>query len=65
MLKTLINKTLTFITASLANGVIELTPIFVIVAIIGIFITMVGYRKVGTRISSLSFLIYILLRVVL
>lgn len=49
----------------LAAGVVELTPVFVIVAIVGIFMTMAGYKKLGTKVSSLSFLIYIILRAVL
>lgn len=48
----------------LSGGIVELTSVFVVVAIIGIFITMAGYRKLGTKMSSLSFLLYILLRVV-
>lgn len=59
------SKILDFITTSLSKGIVELTPIFVVAAIIGIFITMAGFKKLGTKISSLSFLIYILLRVVL
>lgn len=59
------NKILKSITAFFSNGIIELTPIFVVAAMVGILISMVGFKKLGTRISSLSFLIYILLRVVL
>lgn len=62
-------KALTFIggkiTATLSAGIIELTPVFVVVAIIGVFLTMAGYKKLGTRMSSLSFLIYFILRAVL
>lgn len=61
----LVNKVFKYITTFLSNGIIELTPIFIVAAMIGILISMVGFRKLGTRISSLSFLIYILLKVVL
>lgn len=62
-------KALTFIgekiASTLSAGVIELTPVFVVVAIVGIFLTMAGFKKLGTRMSSLSFLIYFILRMVL
>lgn len=52
------------IATGIAGMVIELTPVFVVVCIIGIFISMSGNRKLGTKISSLSFMIYLLLKVI-
>lgn len=58
------NKILESTSKFLSGGVTELTPVFVVAAIIGVFVTMAGYKKLGTKMSSLSFLLYLLLRVV-
>lgn len=39
-------------------------PLFIIVAIIGLFIVMLGNKKLGTKISSISILSYYILRMV-
>ena len=52
------------IATGIASMVIELTPVFVVVCIIGVFISMSGNRKLGTKVSSLSFMTYLLLRVI-
>ena len=52
------------IATGIASMVIELTPVFVVICIIGVFISMSGNRKLGTKISSLSFMIYLLLKVI-
>lgn len=41
----------------------EFVGIFIAAAMIGIFITMAGNKKVGTKVSSISILIYVLLKV--
>lgn len=40
----------------------ECTGLFIIVAIIGIYITMAGNKKLGTKVTSMDFIIYILLK---
>lgn len=50
---------------SLGNGLIGLTPVFTGTCIIGIFLTIAGERKLGTKISSGSIVIYFLLKVIL
>lgn len=50
---------------SLGNVLIELTPIFAGACIIGVFLTIAGEKKLGTKISSLSIVIYFLLKVIL
>lgn len=52
------------IATGIASSVIELTPVFTVICMIGIFITMSGNKKLGTKISSLSFIVYILLKVI-
>ena len=49
----------------LGNGLIGLTPVFAGTCIIGIFLTIAGERKLGTKISSSSIVIYFLLKVIL
>lgn len=50
---------------SLGNGLIGLTPVFAGTCIIGVFLTIAGERKLGTKISSGSIVIYFLLKVIL
>ena len=50
---------------SLGNGLIGLTPVFAGTCIIGVFITIAGEKKLGTKISSWSIIIYFLLKVIL
>ena len=50
---------------SLGNGLIGLTPVFAGACMIGVFITIAGEKKLGTKISSLSIVIYFLLKVIL
>lgn len=40
----------------------ECTGLFIIIAIIGIYITMAGNKKLGTKVTSMDFIIYILLK---
>ncbi|NFE73404.1 hypothetical protein FDC27_05030 [Clostridium botulinum] len=42
---------------------VECTGIFIIVGIIGLYITMSGNRKLGTKITSSDLMIYLLLKV--
>lgn len=49
----------------LGNGLIGLTPVFTGACIIGVFLTIAGERKLGTKISSGSIVIYFLLKVIL
>ena len=49
----------------LGNVLIELTPVFAGACIIGVFITIAGEKKLGTKISSWSIIIYFLLKVIL
>lgn len=50
---------------SLGNGLIGLTPVFAGTCIIGVFLTIAGERKLGSKISSGSIVIYFLLKVIL
>lgn len=50
---------------SLGNGLIGLTPVFAGGCMIGVFLTIAGEKKLGTKISSLSIVIYFLLKVIL
>ena len=50
---------------SLGNRLIGLTPVFAGTCIIGVFLTIAGERKLGTKISSGSIVIYFLLKVIL
>ena len=50
---------------SLGNGLIGLTPVFAGTCIIGVFRTIAGERKLGSKISSGSIVIYFLLKVIL
>jgi hypothetical protein len=43
----------------------ELLPLFMVIAMIGVLLTMAGWRRLGTKISSLSFITYIIIKVVL
>lgn len=56
------------IASRFSGGILGLTdtlfPIFVTIAIVGVLITMSGQRKLGTKVSSLSFIIYVVLRMV-
>lgn len=63
--KYILDGILNYISTFLSSGVIELTPVFILIAMIGVLISMAGFRKTGVKVSSLSFLIYILLRAVL
>lgn len=46
-------------------GLIEgLYPLFVIVCIIGLFLNMAGVEKKGKQISSMSFLLYLIMKVI-
>lgn len=49
----------------LGNGLIELTPVFAGICVIGVFLTIAGERKLGNKISSGSIVIYFLLKVIL
>lgn len=53
------------IVQGLGSGLIGLTPVFTAICIIGVFLTIAGEKKLGTRISSLSIVIYFLLKVIL
>lgn len=53
------------IVEGLGNGLIGLTPVFAGTCIIGVFLTIAGERKLGTKISSGSIVIYFLLKVIL
>lgn len=48
----------------LVEGALELEPVLVVVAMAGIFVTMVGGRKVGTKLTSGAIIIYTILKVV-
>lgn len=45
--------------------VVQFDGLFVVIAIVGVFIMMCGNRKLGNKITSLSILIYTIMRVVL
>lgn len=49
----------------LGSGLIGLTPVFAGACMIGVFLTIAGEKKIGTKISSLSIVIYLLLKVIL
>ena len=49
----------------LGAGYIGLTPVLAGACMIGVFITIAGEKKLGTKISSLSIVIYFLLKVIL
>lgn len=51
------------IDGAIGNGLVQSTPIFIVVAMIGVYISMSGNRKLGTKISSGAILLYILLEV--
>ncbi|WP_298042445.1 hypothetical protein [uncultured Clostridium sp.] len=53
------------IVQGLGSGLIGLTPVFTAICIIGVFLTIAGEKKLGTKISSLSIVIYFLLKVIL
>lgn len=53
------------ILGGLGAGLIGLTPLFAGACMIGVFITIAGEKKLGTKISSLSIVIYFLLKVIL
>lgn len=53
------------ILGGLGAGLIGLTPVFAGACMIGIFLTIAGERKLGTKISSGSIVIYFLLKVIL
>lgn len=53
------------ILGGLGEGLIGLTPVFAGACIIGVFLTISGNRKLGTKISSGSIVIYLLLKVIL
>ena len=53
------------ILGGLGAGLIGLTPVFAGACMIGVFITIAGEKKLGTKISSLSIVIYFLLKVIL
>ena len=53
------------IVQGLGSGLIGLTPVFTAICIIGVFLPIAGEKKLGTRISSLSIVIYFLLKVIL
>lgn len=58
-----------WIMEKVASGMIalgeDLTEVCLLGFIIGLFFTMAGAKKTGTKVSSISFLVYLLLRVVL
>lgn len=43
----------------------DLSEVCLLGFIIGLFFTMAGAKKTGTKVSSISFMVYLLLRVVL
>lgn len=53
------------ILGGLGVGLIGLTPVFAGACMIGVFLTIAGEKKLGTKISSLSIVIYFLLKVIL
>lgn len=53
------------ILGGLGIGLIGLTPVFAGACMIGVFLTIAGEKKLGTKISSLSIVIYFLLKVIL
>lgn len=53
------------ILGGLGAGLIGLTPVFAGACMIGVFLTIAGEKKLGTKISSLSIVIYFLLKVIL
>lgn len=53
------------ILGGLGTGLIGLTPVFAGACMIGVFLTIAGEKKLGTKISSLSIVIYFLLKVIL
>lgn len=55
---------LTVVGSGIGIATNELTPIFIVVAMIGVLLTMMGNKKWGTKLSSLSFFIYLLFKVV-
>lgn len=57
------------ITDSITSGITtlgsDLAEVCILGFIIGLFFTMAGAKKTGTKVSSISFMVYLLLRVVL
>jgi hypothetical protein len=49
----------------IAYLVLQFDEVFVIIAILGVFVMMSGNRKLGTRMTSLSILLYAVLRAVI
>lgn len=48
---------------AIGGKILELAPIFVVITLVGIYISMSGNKKLGTKLSSGSVIIYLLLKV--
>lgn len=42
----------------------QLEPVFVIIAMLGVFLMLFGAKKLGTKLTSVSILIYTLTRII-
>lgn len=62
-----------WVTSKIGAGVIkgatitftEFEALFIIAAMVGIYLTIMGNKKLGAKVSSISFISYLLLKVVL
>lgn len=66
-MKSIINKWLEKSTVTIISDIgvfgLSLYPVFVIACIIGVYLTMAGAKEKGVKLSSLSFIVYLLLKV--
>lgn len=58
-----LEKSVTILISDVGKFGTGLYPIFVITCIIGVYLTMAGAKEKGIKMSSMSFLIYVLLKV--
>ena len=58
-----IDKSIATIISDIGSFGASLYPIFIIICIIGVYLTMAGAKEKGIKLSSLSFIIYLLMKV--
>ena len=63
LLSNFIDKSIVTIINDIGSFGASLYPLFVIICIIGVYMNMMGAKEKGTKISSLSFLTYLILKV--
>ena len=58
-----IDKSIATIISDIGSFGASLYPILIIICIIGVYLTMAGAKENGIKLSSLSFIIYLLMKV--